>query len=523
MQHKKPTLGVKEFQSSFKVTHSETPNHSKSNPPNISQKKHLYSNQILIKPPLNSSSISVNSGNFSNNENLNFSNNNIKLNTNTNNSLENENNNNNNNQYHIGRWTDEEHQKFIDGILEYGNEWKKVQQIIKTRSSTQARSHAQKFFLRVKKIIKNNGGNFNINEKDKIFENIINNILPNKKGETLTKIQKEKLLSAISSNIKYEGEINERSDDDLQIGLIEEENLKYKTENIENDLIFKQNKNNVDNISKNNNYLFNQRKTSIGQKRKLSKIDSRDKIFVIKKDASFKTSIDITSQKDNAIESNENANKNTTYYNNINLNESDSNQTKKINENNKKNNCPNINNNNNNNNFNVNNINDNYENKNNMNGCIINNYINVTNNYMNNKFICNFCNNDINNNNYPDYYNLDKNDLINIDRNFNCLGFYQCPDKNIFNTDKPFLFGNQFNKTSNNNFNFINNRINNYIENENCNNNGSNGNGTNPFELNFNNFNNENNENEQQISIQEEEFIKLNNNNNIEDNNSEYN
>ena len=45
---------------------------------------------------------------------------------------------------------EEEHQKFIDGILEYGNEWKKVQQIIKTRSSTQARSHAQKFFLKLK-------------------------------------------------------------------------------------------------------------------------------------------------------------------------------------------------------------------------------------------------------------------------------------------------------------------------------------------------------------------------------------
>ena len=52
----------------------------------------------------------------------------------------------NENQFHSGRWTEEEHQKFIDGILQYGNEWKKVQQVIRTRSSTQARSHAQKFF-----------------------------------------------------------------------------------------------------------------------------------------------------------------------------------------------------------------------------------------------------------------------------------------------------------------------------------------------------------------------------------------
>jgi len=34
----------------------------------------------------------------------------------------------------------------------YGNEWKRVQQHIKTRSSTQARSHAQKFFEKIGKI-----------------------------------------------------------------------------------------------------------------------------------------------------------------------------------------------------------------------------------------------------------------------------------------------------------------------------------------------------------------------------------
>ena len=43
---------------------------------------------------------------------------------------------------------------FIEGILKFGNDWKKVQNIIKTRSSTQARSHAQKFFLKLKKEIK---------------------------------------------------------------------------------------------------------------------------------------------------------------------------------------------------------------------------------------------------------------------------------------------------------------------------------------------------------------------------------
>ncbi len=58
----------------------------------------------------------------------------------------------------IGRWTETEHKKFLEAILLYGNEWKKVQQYISTRSSTQARSHAQKFFLRLKKNISVSAG-----------------------------------------------------------------------------------------------------------------------------------------------------------------------------------------------------------------------------------------------------------------------------------------------------------------------------------------------------------------------------
>ena len=77
---------------------------------------------------------------------------------------------------------------------------------------------------------------------------------------------------------------------------------------------------------------------------------------------------------------------------------------------------------------------------------------------------------------------------------------------------------NQENNQENNNDNINNNRnkINNYNENEI-------GNNGNPFELNFNNIpgeNYNNNENEHQITVQEDEFIKFNNNN---EDNLEYN
>ena len=50
-----------------------------------------------------------------------------------------------------GRWTKEEHFRFIEALIIYGKEWKKVQQHVGTRTSTQARSHAQKFFGKLQK------------------------------------------------------------------------------------------------------------------------------------------------------------------------------------------------------------------------------------------------------------------------------------------------------------------------------------------------------------------------------------
>ena len=49
-----------------------------------------------------------------------------------------------------GRWNEEEHEKFLDGIELFGPIWKKVKTLIKTRTSVQVRSHAQKFFLKMK-------------------------------------------------------------------------------------------------------------------------------------------------------------------------------------------------------------------------------------------------------------------------------------------------------------------------------------------------------------------------------------
>jgi len=44
-----------------------------------------------------------------------------------------------------GRWTSEEHNHFLHGLKLYGREWKLVANCIPTRTSSQIRSHAQKY------------------------------------------------------------------------------------------------------------------------------------------------------------------------------------------------------------------------------------------------------------------------------------------------------------------------------------------------------------------------------------------
>lgn len=47
------------------------------------------------------------------------------------------------------QWYIDEHLKFLEAIQKYGRDWKKVQSHVGTRSSTQSRSHAQKFFKKI--------------------------------------------------------------------------------------------------------------------------------------------------------------------------------------------------------------------------------------------------------------------------------------------------------------------------------------------------------------------------------------
>ena len=55
-----------------------------------------------------------------------------------------------NSNFNNGRWKKDEHNQFLQGIALYGNNWKKIKSLIRTRTATQVRSHAQKFFNKAK-------------------------------------------------------------------------------------------------------------------------------------------------------------------------------------------------------------------------------------------------------------------------------------------------------------------------------------------------------------------------------------
>jgi SHAQKYF class myb-like DNA-binding protein len=53
-----------------------------------------------------------------------------------------------------GRWTKEEHHRFVEAIKFHGKNWKKVEESVGSRTGAQIRSHAQKYFLKIEKEVK---------------------------------------------------------------------------------------------------------------------------------------------------------------------------------------------------------------------------------------------------------------------------------------------------------------------------------------------------------------------------------
>ena len=173
-----------------------------------------------------------------------------------------------------GRWSKEEHYQFLDGIIQFGINWKKIKNLINTRTAVQVRSHAQKFYKKMKSLKDEKLGidftlNFIRNLKDMINHIKTVNKCYNAKNVFIYLDNKyEARRYKKSKNIQKRNEINNIfKKDNKIINLDENENNNINNNNplitengkkINNELkIIRENNNDLSNINNNNISLNN--------------------------------------------------------------------------------------------------------------------------------------------------------------------------------------------------------------------------------------------------------------------------
>ncbi|CDW80101.1 myb-related transcription factor [Stylonychia lemnae] len=98
-----------------------------------------------------------------------------------------------------GRWTKQEHEQFLDALRKYGKNWNKIFDSLETRSEQQVRSHAQKFFIKMK-------SKKNIKHLD-IYEALVSynsrQIIQQQKSRNVEKIQAKTCQNSNSKHFDF--------------------------------------------------------------------------------------------------------------------------------------------------------------------------------------------------------------------------------------------------------------------------------------------------------------------------------
>ena len=145
-----------------------------------------------------------------------------------------------------GKWSSEEHIKFIESFVNYGKKWATIQKCVGTRSSSQVRSHAQKFFIRLKRL-NTDKYSFNLrNNNIKSLSDVINIIaINNKSGKNNKEYLIDTLIALSDLNRGNKAKKSfERKKDNLILEIKQEEAVNDKISKIDDKILNKINSNN---------------------------------------------------------------------------------------------------------------------------------------------------------------------------------------------------------------------------------------------------------------------------------------
>ena len=156
-----------------------------------------------------------------------------------------------------GRWSFDEHIKFIEGIILFKNNWVKVAKYVGTRGPIQARSHSQKFYFKLKKA-KNN--EFHINFQNRNIKNIFDIIYLLKERNNSNNNEKEYIINALTSLTKItnfliytnNNKVNDRHNDIIKVN---QKNIINNNMTIKDNAIKTETKKNIFFINKINDKL----------------------------------------------------------------------------------------------------------------------------------------------------------------------------------------------------------------------------------------------------------------------------
>ena len=170
-----------------------------------------------------------------------------------------------------GRWKFKEHIQFLEGLDKYGVNWKKICPLIKTRTSDQIRSHAQKFFLKLKQVKDEQLGIDFTSDNINSIRDMINNIKSINCDYDLTKVflylsEKYEVMKKDKKQIKHKKELITEIDKNSGT----DNNIKNENNINNNDIII--NNTNQDMDISNDNNTFNNNNMPISNNNFMSNI-----------------------------------------------------------------------------------------------------------------------------------------------------------------------------------------------------------------------------------------------------------